>query len=205
VNQRAASPPVPFVGLTGAVASGKSAALEAFERLGAATLSTDLVVHDLLGGDELAARIAERWGEDAAPNGVVDRARVGAIVFDRPDELRWLERELHPLVGGRVAEWRATLPADTPLAVVEVPLLFETGMEAEFDATVCVVAADEARAERAGARGIEMLAQRESKQLSQEEKANRATHVVTNEGTPEELQARLADLVPTLIRSGVDA
>ena len=195
---RAASPPAPFIGLTGAVASGKSAALNAFERLGAATLSTDAVTHELLTGSEIAGELAERWGPEVAPDGKVDRDRVGKIVFEDPAELRWLESVLHPAVGARVAEWRAALPAGTSVAVVEVPLLFETGLDAAFDATVAVVASDELRAERAGARGTGMLAEREANQLAQDEKAARATYVVTNEGTPEELEAALAALLPEL-------
>ncbi len=195
---RAASPPAPFVGLTGAIASGKSAALAAFERLGAAVLSTDAVTHELLARGEIADQLAERWGEEVAPGGVVDRERVGAIVFESPEELRWLESVLHPAVGARIVEWRAALPDGTPVAVVEVPLLFETGMDAAFDATVAVVAPDEVRAERAGARGTARLAEREANQLSQEEKAARATHVLTNDGTPEELEAAIAELMSTL-------
>ena len=195
---RAAPPPAPFVGLTGAVASGKSAALESLRRLGADTLSTDAVTHELLGGQALAVQVAERWGQDAAPGGVVDRERVGQIVFGKPDELRWLESLLHPMVGQRVAEWRAGLPEATTVAVVEVPLLFETGMDAAFDATVCIVAADEVRAERARARGTELLAERESEQLTQDEKASRATFVVSNDGTIGELDSKLEELMPSL-------
>lgn len=198
MSGRAALPPVPFVGLTGAVASGKSAALDAFARLGAATLSTDETTHELLATEGVASRLAERWGAEVAPGGVVDRDRVGAIVFQRPDELRWLESLMHPLVGQRVAEFRASLPAEAMLGVVEVPLLFETGMEAAFDATVCVVANDELRARRAGERGIARLAERATKQLSQEEKADRATHVVRNDGTPADLEEAIAALVPKL-------
>lgn len=198
MSDRAAPPPVPFVGLTGAVASGKSAALDAFARLGAATLSTDTAVHELLATPEVAALLAERWGKRVAPEGAVDRDRVGAIVFERHEELRWLESQLHPRVGGRVAEWRMGLPEDTPLAVVEVPLLFETGMDAAFDATVCVVASDALRAERAGERGVAMLAEREANQLSQDEKAARATHVLSNDGTPAELDAAAAELFEVL-------
>jgi len=189
---------VPFVGLTGAVAAGKSAALEAFGRLGAETISADRVVHDLLGSPGVAARLAERWGAEVAPGGTVDRARVGRIVFESPEELRWLESVLHPLVGERLARWRAELPAGATLAVVEVPLLFETGMEGAFDATVTVVAHDGVRAERAGERGTELLAAREAEQLSQDEKAARATHVVSNDGTREDLEAALAELLPRL-------
>jgi dephospho-CoA kinase len=198
VSSRAAEPPVPFVGLTGAVAAGKSEALAAFARLGAATLSTDAVVHELLGGEEMAAALADRWGREVAPEGVVDRARVGAIVFEKPEELGWLEERLHPVVGERVVAWRAQVPRDASVAVVEVPLLFEAGMEGLFDATVCVVAPDDVRAARAGARGIEALEARSTRQLSQDEKASRATHVVPNDGTAHDLERRLAALIPEL-------
>jgi dephospho-CoA kinase len=187
-----------FIGLTGAVAAGKSEALAAFSRLGSATLSSDAVVHDLLGSSEVRERLVERWGDEVLANGGVDRGRVGAIVFERPDELAWLESVLHPLVGRRVAEWRQSLSADTAVAVVEVPLLFETGMEGVFDATVCVVADDSTRAARAGDRGTELLEGRSGRQLSQEEKAARATHVLTNDGSLAELEERVARLMTTL-------
>jgi dephospho-CoA kinase len=128
----------------------------------------------------------------------IDRGRVAAIVFDRPDELAWLESELHPRVGERVAEWRAGLPADTQLAVVEVPLLFETGMEKLFDAVVCVVAGRELREERAARRGLSGLDGRSARQLSQEEKAARATHVISNDGSLAELDAKIVALVGEL-------
>ena len=198
MSRRAASPPVPFVGLTGAVAAGKSEALAAFERLGAETLSSDAVVHDLLASPEVAERLAERWGPEAAPGGQVDRGRVGQIVFERPEELGWLEGVLHPLVGGRIAAWREALPADATIAVVEVPLLFETEMEGAFDATVVVTAPDEVRAERAGARGTEQLEERSARQLSQDEKAARATHVLANDGTREQLTDSVAEVIAKL-------
>jgi dephospho-CoA kinase len=190
--------PPTFVGLTGGVGAGKSEALAAFDRAGAETLASDLVVHDLLRGDELRRRLVDRWGEGVAAGDEIDRGRVAAIVFDRPDELAWLESELHPRVGERVAEWRAGLPADTELAVVEVPLLFETGMEKLFDAVVCVVAGSELREERADRRGLSGLAGRSARQLSQEEKAARATHVISNDGSLAELDAKIAALVGEL-------
>ena len=191
------APPV-FVGLTGAVAAGKSEALAAFARLGAATLSTDAVTHGLLGTAEVRERLVERWGEAVLADGQVERGTVGEIVFERPDELAWLESVLHPLVGARIVEWRRLLPAGTSLAVVEVPLLFETGMEGSFDATVCVVADDSIRAARAGDRGTELLEGRSSRQLSQDEKAARATHVISNDGSLAELEERLGRLMPEL-------
>ena len=187
-----------FLGLTGAVAAGKSEALAAFSRLGAATLSTDAVAHDLLGSPEVRERLVERWSEEVLAGSEVDRERVGTIVFERPGELAWLESVLHPLVGGRVAEWRQSLPASTALAVVEVPLLFEAGMEGAFDATVCVVADDSRLASRAADRGTELLEGRSGRQLSQEEKAARATHVLTNDGSLAELEDQVARLVPAL-------
>ena len=187
-----------FVGLTGAVAAGKSEAMAAFARLGAATLSSDAVTHELLGGSGVCEQLVERWGEAVLVDGQVERARVGEIVFGRPDELAWLESVLHPLVGARIAEWRQSLSAETSLAVVEVPLLFETGMERAFDATVCVVADDSVRAARAGARGTELLEGRSGRQLSQEEKAARATHVISNDGSLAELEERVAQLMPAL-------
>lgn len=187
---------VPFFGLTGAIAAGKSEALAALARLGAATLSADAVVHELLGSPEVRDLLVERWGPEVAPDGEVDRARVGEIVFSDPSELEWLESVLHPRVQERIAVWREGLDSQTPLAVVEVPLLFETGMEAAFDETICVIAADGLRAQRAGARGTSELESRAGRQLSQEEKARRAAHVITNEGSIAELERALAALMP---------
>ncbi len=193
-------PAAPFIGLTGAVAAGKSEALAALGRLGAATLSADAVVHDLLASERVREMLVARWGAEVASEGEIDRGRVGAIVFERPEELDWLERALHPLVAERISSWRAGLPADTP-AVVEVPLLFETEMDSVFDLTICIVAADRTRAERAGARGTGELEDRSRRQLSQEEKAARATHVVANDGTLAELEAALAEVLAQIERA----
>jgi dephospho-CoA kinase len=195
----------PVVGLTGAIAAGKSAALAAFERLGAQTLSADAVVHDLLGTERVRALLAERWGEDVVADGAVDRARVAAIVFERPEELRWLESTLHPLVGERIVAWRNGLDPATPLAVIEVPLLFETNMESAFDATVVVIANDDLRAERAGARGTSDLDARAGQQLSQREKADRATFVVDNEGSIDDLEEALSRVYAEIAGDGTGA
>jgi dephospho-CoA kinase len=181
-----------FIGLTGAIAAGKSEALAALDRLGAATLSSDRVVHDLLAEERVRDLLVGRWGAEVAPDGEVDRGRVAAIVFERPEELDWLEATLHPLVAEEIVRWRESLPGDTPVAVVEVPLLFETALDAAFDATITIVADDELRARRAGARGTLDLESRSQRQLSQEEKAARATHVVANDGSVEDLEAALA-------------
>ena len=188
------------IGLTGGIAAGKSEALAAFGRLGAATLSSDAVVHELLDSEPLLGRLVERWGPEVAPDGRVDRARIGEIVFADPEQLAWLERQIHPLVRQRTAEWLASLPADTEVAVVEVPLLFEAGGDRGFDTTVAVVTADEVRRGRAEERGHALVGEREARQLSQAEKAERAEHVVSNDGTVEDLERSLSALIASLRR-----
>jgi dephospho-CoA kinase len=186
------------IGLTGGIAAGKSEALSAFERLGAKTISSDAVVHELLDSEPLLSRLTERWGAEVAPEGRVDRARVGEVVFADPDELAWLEAQIHPLVGERIGAWLGSLPKDVGLAVVEVPLLFESEMEPVFDTTVAVIASDEVRRARAEGRGHTLVGEREARQLAQEEKAVRAEHVVENDGTLEDLEQRLSVLVAKL-------
>jgi dephospho-CoA kinase len=186
------------IGLTGGIAAGKSEALAAFERLGAATISSDAVVHELLDSQPLLGRLTERWGVEIAPGGTVDRAKVGEIVFADPEELKWLEDQIHPLVGERIGGWLVSLGDEVELAVVEVPLLFESEMEKVFDTTVAVVTADEVRQARAEARGHALVGEREARQLAQEEKAARAEHVVENDGTIAELEQRLSALIAKL-------
>jgi len=186
------------IGLTGGIAAGKSEALAAFSRLGAATLSSDAVVHELLDSEPLLGRLAERWGPEVAPEGRVDRNRIGEIVFADPDQLTWLEQQIHPLVGERIGAWLTALPADAEVAVIEVPLLFESGMERAFDTTVAIVTEDELRRERAAARGHALVDEREARQLAQGEKAERAEHTVANDGSIEDLERSLSALVARL-------
>ncbi len=188
------------IGLTGGIAAGKSEALAAFERLGAATLSSDAVVHELLESEPLQGRLVERWGEQVVADGKIDRAAIGSIVFADPEQLSWLEQQVHPLVGERTGAWLASLPAGTEVAVVEVPLLFEVGRDELFDTTVAVVTGDEVRRARAEARGHALVDEREARQLSQDEKAGRATHVVGNDGTVDDLERSLSALLDKLRR-----
>jgi dephospho-CoA kinase len=192
-----------FIGLTGGIGSGKSVALAACQRAGAAVLSSDQVVHDLLGTDEVTDLLVARWGEAVLEDGNIDRAAVAQIVFNQPDELRWLEENLFPLVGAEMAAWRADLESSgspPPVAVVEVPLLFEAGVEGAFDATVAVVTDEPVRAERAASRDHRGVDERAARQLSQEEKASRADHVIRNDGSLADLEREVADLLDRLQR-----
>jgi dephospho-CoA kinase len=186
------------IGLTGGIAAGKSEALAALERMGVPTVSSDALVHELLETEPLLSRLVERWGQEVAPEGRVDRERIGAIVFADRDELSWLEAQIHPLVGERIGAWLEALPEGTEIGAVEVPLLFESGMEGAFDTTVAVVASDAVRRDRAEARGHALVDAREARQLAQEEKAERAAHVVENDGSIEELERQLSALVEKL-------
>jgi dephospho-CoA kinase len=152
-------------------------------------------------GEEVRRILVERWGAEIAPGGVVDRAAIARIVFDRPEEREWLQGVMWPRVGARMVEWRLALDRlDTPprAAVVEVPLLFESGMGEAFDTTVAVVADEEVRARRAAERGHEGLEGRTSAQLTQEEKSRRADFTVRNDGTLSELEDALCRLLDEL-------
>ena len=193
--------PVPFVGLTGGLGSGKSTALAALARLGAVTLSTDAVVHELYATDAVRDAVGGRWGPEVAPGGTVDRGAVATRAFGAPEERAWLEGLLWPLIGERVVAFRAAAESAAPpprAAVVETPLLFEAGMDAIYDATIAVIAPEAIRAARAAARGHEAIDERAKRQLTQEEKADRASYVVINSGTVTELERALADVLASL-------
>jgi len=194
---------VPLIGLTGGMGAGKSTALKALERLGAAVQSSDAVVHELYEGATLRDAVIARWGEEVAPGGAIDRAEVARRAFADEDGRAWLEATVWPLVGERMGTWlaqaRALEPAPRAI-VIEVPLLFEAGMEGAYDATIAVVAAEELREQRAASRGHALTAERAARQLSQEEKAARATYVVTNDGSVEELERKLSAVLDKLGR-----
>jgi dephospho-CoA kinase len=189
---------VAFVGLTGGIGAGKTEALAALERLGTATLSSDAVVHDLLASDEVRDLLVERLGPEVAPAGRVDHSVVAEHVFRDEERRAWLEGVLWPRVGERIARWRAELDErERPprAAIVEVPLLFESGMESVFDKTIAVVADEEVRRRRAAERGHAGLDSRAERQLPQREKAERADFTVENDGSIEDLEAKLSQVL----------
>jgi dephospho-CoA kinase len=194
---------VPLIGLTGGMGAGKSTALKALERLGAAVQSTDAVVHELYEGERLRDAVVQRWGQEVAPAGRVDRSAVAERAFADEGERAWLESTIWPMVGERIGTWlgqaRATSPAPRA-TVIEVPLLFEAGMEDSYDATIAIVASEELRERRAAGRGHALGKERDARQLSQEEKARRATFIVHNDGSEQELERKLSGVLDKLGR-----
>jgi dephospho-CoA kinase len=187
------------VAVTGGIGAGKSEALRAFARHGAAVISSDDIVHQLL-RDDTGVRLAvvERLGEGVlGPDGAIDRGRVGRVVFSDPEALHWLEELLHPLVVARYLAWReelAELPDPPAVCVTEVPLLYEVGGESRFDKVVVITATPETRI----GRRIGPMRDREQRLLSDEEKAKRADFVYVNDGTRAELDAFVAGVVAEL-------
>jgi dephospho-CoA kinase len=137
--------------------------------------------------------VAERFGAGVlGADGQVDRARVAAIVFERPEELAWLEALLHPRVQAEYTRLRDAAVA--PVFVVEVPLLYEGGGDRLFDRVVVVTAPAEERARRLG----RIPAEREQRLLPEDEKVRRADFVFVNDGMPAAADAFVADVLATL-------
>jgi dephospho-CoA kinase len=185
------------VAITGGIGAGKSEALKAFARHGAATISSDDIVHGLLREDEEALEaIAERWGAEVVGAEGADRTAIAAIVFERKEELRWLEQLLHPKVVREYLAWLDELSrrADPPrIAATEVPLLYETGGENRFDAVVAITAPDSVRADRRPVADA-----REGRLIPDKEKVRRADYAYVNDGSLEELDAFVADVMGKL-------
>jgi dephospho-CoA kinase len=188
------------VAITGGIGAGKSEALAAFARHGAATVSSDEIVHELLRNDEVREKIVERFGNGVvAPNGQLDRGAVGTIVFNDHGELTWLENLLHPLVTFEYMTWRerlAELPDPPQVCVTEIPLLYEVGAEERFDKVVVITAPAEERRARAQA----TMHERDRRFLPDEEKVARADYAYTNTGTLTELDKFVGSVMDDLTR-----
>jgi dephospho-CoA kinase len=187
------------VAVTGGIGAGKSEALRAFARHGAAVISSDEIVHDLLSSDEeVRAAVRERFGDDVfGPEGQVDRGRIADIVFADPEQLDWLERLLHPRVVAAYLRWRdelASRPDPPAVCVTEVPLLYEVGGDTRFDAVVVISAATDVRISRQ----VRPMQDRERRLIPDEEKRSRADFAYINDGSLEELDEFVAGVVEKL-------
>jgi dephospho-CoA kinase len=187
--------PVRVVGLTGGIGAGKSEALQAFARHGAATLSSDAVVHELYDREDVRRSVGERFGDGVVgADGAIDRSAVARIVFADPEQRRWLEGLLLPLIGERFAEWRdQELAAGERLLVHEAPTLFEAGIEDRYDAIVAITASRELRERRRPGAATRM-----AHQLPESEKAARSDFVYCNDGDLADLDRWVGELVENL-------
>jgi dephospho-CoA kinase len=187
------------VAVTGGIGAGKSEALRAFERHGAAVISSDEIVHELLRTDEdVRAALRERWGDGVfASSGDVDRERVAQVVFADAGELDWLERLLHPCVVATYLAWRERLaeqPDPPTVSVTEVPLLYEVGGDSRFDAVVVISASPAVRVSRQ----VRPMQDRERRLIPDDEKLARADFAYVNDGSLEELDRFVSGVVEKL-------
>ena len=184
---RSSSRPPIAVAITGGIGAGKSTALDAFRAHGAATVSSDEIVHHLLAtDDDVRDAVAARFGEDALTDGRPDRAKIARLVFGDRELLAWLEGLLHPLVSREYLTWREQLAQlDEPprVCVTEVPLLFEVGAEERFDKVVVITAPTALREQRRRVARDD----RDSRLLPDREKVRRADFNYVNKGTFDEL------------------
>ena len=187
------------VAITGGIGAGKSEALYAFQAAGAATVSSDEIVHHLLRTDPevreaLVAELGEGIVDDA---GGIDRERVAEIVFADRDKLDFLESVLHPRVAAEYLRWReqlAVLPEPPRVCVTEVPLLYESGAEERFDKVVVITAPAKLREQRRRVRRDD----REQRLLPDAEKVKRADYAYVNTGSLEELDAWVGGVMAEL-------
>jgi dephospho-CoA kinase len=183
------------VAITGGIGAGKSEALAAFARRGAATVSSDAIVHELLRQEEVRGAIVEHLGDGVVgADGQLDRTAIAAVVFNDARALVWLESLLHPLVSAEYLSWRehlAALEHPPRVCVTEVPLLYEAGSEQYFDKVVVVTAPDDVRR----ARSTAAVGERDQRLLPDEEKARRADYVYVNTGSLAELEAFTASVL----------
>jgi dephospho-CoA kinase len=186
------------VAITGGIGAGKSEALRAFARHGAAVISSDEIVHDLLRTDGgVKTKIAARWPHVVGADGEIDRDRVAEVVFADQAELAWLEKLLHPRVVSTYLRWRrelGELPDPPAVCVTEVPLLYEVGGDTRFDAVVVITASPEVRISR----HLRPLQDRERRLIPDEEKVRRADFAYLNDGSREELDAFVSDVMEKL-------
>jgi dephospho-CoA kinase len=201
---------IPVLGLTGGIGSGKSTALAYLHELGAATISSDDIVHGLYSTADVIDRIREHFGDVVVDGaGGVSRPALAGVVFSDEDELRWLEDLLHPFVRNAVAEWVERQQKARPrpaLIVVEVPLLFETGFEQRFDFIMLITAPDDVRRKRVTAKLTDSeFRRRRAQQMPEDEKVRRSDFVFDNAGSRKELREFVGQTMASILAGDVQA
>ena len=191
------------VAITGGIGAGKSEALKAFARHGAAVVSSDEIVHRLLREDaEVRAALLERFGDGILDEaGAIDRGAIAKIVFADREQLAWLEALLHPRVSAEYLAWRDELarrPQPPAVCVTEVPLLYEVGGEERFDAVVVITAPEHLRSQRASV----SVEDRSDRLIPDDEKVRRADFSFVNDDSLDELDAFVARVIAELEARG---
>lgn len=186
------------VGLTGGIGSGKSEVSRLLGEHGAVIVDADRIAREVVepGTEGHAAVVAEFGEEILAPDGTLDRPRLGALVFGDPERLKALNAIVHPLVGARSAELQRTAGEDA-VVVHDVPLLVENGLGPQYDLVVVVDASTETRLDRlVRLRGMTEADARArmAAQATREQRLAVADVVVDNDGSPEQLRERVAAL-----------
>jgi dephospho-CoA kinase len=195
------------VALTGGIATGKSYVLEQFQQRGVPCLDADRLAHGVTApGTEATAAIAARFGPDIlSADGAVDRAKLGPMVFADPSARRDLEAIVHPAVYRAIAAGvRAfELIGGDPFVLVDVPLLYETGAEKDFDKVIVTACTVEKQIARLVARGLTDTAarQRLATQWPTEKKTARADFVINTDGSLDETNAQVDEIYRLLVAS----
>ncbi|MDD2403428.1 MAG: dephospho-CoA kinase [Victivallaceae bacterium] len=181
-----------IIALTGGIGSGKSAALQAFAELGWKTLSADQICHDIYRDDlDFIDQLYQHWGDTIfSMKGVIDRKAVAKIIFTQPDELKWLNSLLHPMIR-QVADKQFTATPEDDY-IFEVPLLYECGWEKDFSAVICVWSEASLIRKRLLNRGLndDEISRRMANQLPADQKLERADFALINNGSLANLYAQ---------------
>ena len=191
------------VALTGGIATGKSYVREQFEKHGVLTIDADVLAREAVApGTAGLAKVVERFGpEILAGNGTLDRQKLASIVFADADARLALEAIVHPAVRSATdRQFERLDPAVHPFAVADIPLLYEVGRDRDFDTVIVVASTPETQLRRIMERGVseQEARQRLAAQLPIEEKARRADHVIRTEGSFEETDRQVKDVLAKL-------
>jgi dephospho-CoA kinase len=192
------------IALTGGIATGKSHVRAEFERLGVPTIDSDVLAREVVTpGTPALAQIVSRFGAQVLDGGgALNRRTLASIVFPDPDARRDLERIVHPAVQKATSEWFAGLDARHPIALADIPLLYEVGREVDFDVVVATVCAPETQIRRLMTRDAldeREAAARLAAQLPAEEKARRADYVIRTDGTYEDTNRQVRAVFDQLV------
>jgi len=194
------------VALTGGIATGKTTVMRLLQARQVPTIDADVLAREVVApGTPGLGTLIERFGRDVlAPDGALDRRALAAVVFADPHARRDLERIVHPAVYAAITRWLHDLPPETPLAVADIPLLFETGREGDFDRVVVVACSPDEQVRRVMARDSVTDAEARARMAAQwpvDHKVARADHVIWTTGSFEETQRAVDQLVLQLSRT----